>query len=179
MTRAAQARLVTALLLAGLALFVATRRPREQEPQQQSSDSPPSAPAAPAGPTPQDAIYAMLDAAREGDVAKYLDSFGGVLADALRRAASERGEAAFAQYLRESNTPVKGIAVEEPQPAAGGEVRVRVELVYADRNEAQFYYLTKPSGGERWRILRLDTSERVKTLVPYGSPADGAERGSK
>ena len=116
----------------------------------------------------------MFEAAREGEVRKYLDCFDGALAESLQRAAAERGEAGFARYLRESNAPVKGIAVEEPQVAAGGEVKVRVELVYAGRNEAQFYYLTKT--GDRWRISRLNAAEPVETLVPYGAPAVDGQR---
>jgi hypothetical protein len=45
---------------------------------------------------------------------------------------------------------------------------VRVEYVYQDRNEAQTMYLEKASSG--WKITRVDGAERVKTLVPYGTP---------
>jgi hypothetical protein len=86
--------------------------------------------------TPQDAIYAMLDAAREGDVKKYLAA---------------------------------GVAVTTPEFAPGDrEVSVRVEYVYQDRNEAQTMNLEKTAGG--WKIARVDSAERVKTLVPYGTP---------
>ena len=45
---------------------------------------------------------------------------------------------------------------------------MRVEYVYQDRNEAQMMFLEKAQGG--WRIARVDGTERVKTLVPYGTP---------
>ena len=56
----------------------------------------------------------------------------------------------------------------EPQPLSDPEVKARVEYVFQDRNEAQYFYLDKMSGG--WKIARVDSSERVKTLVPYGTP---------
>ena len=51
---------------------------------------------------------------------------------------------------------------------SNGVAKVRVEYVYQDRNEAQMMFLEKTQGG--WRIARVDGSERVKTLVPYGTP---------
>ncbi len=119
-----------------------------------------------AAPTPQDAIYAMLDAARAGDVKKYLSSYTGEMEQALERARSESDD--FAKYLRDSNAAIKGIAVMEPQPVADREVKARVEYVFQDRNEVQYFYLQKLSGG--WKISRVDSSERIKTLVPYGTP---------
>lgn len=115
---------------------------------------------------PQDTIYAMLDAARAGDVKKYMANYTGQMAQSLERARAEAVD--FAKYLRDSNTALKGIAVMEPQAQSDGEVKVRVEYVYEDRNEAQFFYLQKTSGG--WKISRVETTERVKTLIPYGTP---------
>lgn len=116
--------------------------------------------------TPQDAVYAMLDAARNGDVSTYLASYTDEMALALDRARKDSPD--FAKYLRESNAALKGIAVMEPQPQPDGSVELRVEYVYEDRNEAQFFFLEKTSG--RWKISRVETSERVKTLIPYGTP---------
>ena len=116
--------------------------------------------------TPQDAIYAMLDAARNGDVKKYMSAYAGEMAQSLERARSESAD--FAKYLRESNAALKGIAVMEPESQSDGAVKVRVEYVYQDRNEAQFFYLQKTVG--TWKIARIETAERVKTIVPYGTP---------
>lgn len=124
--------------------------------------------ATPADPTPQDAIYGMLEAARAGDVKKYLSYYAGPIAAALRQTAAEQGYAGFARYLKERNAPIKGLALNEPQPVSNREVKIRAEYVYQDRNEAQIIYLQKE--GRDWKIARLDTAERVKTLVPYGSP---------
>jgi hypothetical protein len=119
-------------------------------------------------PSPQDAIYAMLDAARAGDVKSYLASYTGQMDAALKQSLAETTEAGFAKYLTDSNAAVKGIAISEPQAVTDREVKVRVEYVYQDRNEAQTMYLEKQSEG--WKIARVDGAERVKTLVPYGTP---------
>jgi hypothetical protein len=118
--------------------------------------------------TSQAAIYGMLAAARAGDVKNYLASYTGPMEATLRRTLAETTEPAFARYLRDSNAPVKGVAVSEPEKITDGEEKVRVEFIYQDRNEAQTMYLQKgPSG---WKISRADSDERVKTLIPYGTP---------
>jgi hypothetical protein len=145
---AGQARVITIVMLTAIGLFIATRK-REPQPTALVSK-------------PQDAIYAMLDAARTGDVEQYLSYYTGGLAESLRQSVTGK-------YLRETNEPIKGIAVNEPQQITDREVKVRVEFVYQDRNEAQIFYLQK--AGEQWRIANLGTAERLKTLAPYGSPA--------
>ena len=125
-------------------------------------------PAPKAEPSPQDAIYAMLDAARVGDVKAYLTSYTGQMDAALKQSLAETTEAGFAKYLKDSNAAVKGIAISEPQTVTDRDVKVRVEYVYQDRNEAQTMYLEEGAGG--WKISRVDGAERVKTLVPYGTP---------
>ena len=119
-------------------------------------------------PTPQDAIYAMLDAARAGDVKAYLANYAGQMTPALQQSITETTEPKFAQYLKDSNAAIKGVAISEPQQLTDTQVKVRVEYVYQDRNEAQLMYLEKQSGV--WKIMQVDSTERVKTLVPYGTP---------
>lgn len=123
------------------------------------------------GPTsqnPQDAIYAMLEAARAGDVKKYLDNYTGQMEATLRQSLAETTEPAFGKYLKASTAAVKGVAVSDPQTITDVEAKVRVEYIYQDRNEAQTMYLEKGSAG--WKISRADSDERVKTLIPYGTP---------
>ena len=115
---------------------------------------------------PQDAVYAMLDAARNGDVARYMSSYTGEMAQSLTRAKSDSPD--FAKYLRDSNALLPRIAVMEPHPQPDGQVELRVEYVYEDHNEAQFFFLAKTRDG--WKISRVETSERVKTVIPYGTP---------
>jgi hypothetical protein len=121
-----------------------------------------------APPEPQDTIYIMLNAARAGDVPRYLANYTGAMKRALKQAMAESGEASFAAYLIQSNADVKGLAVGQPEKVSDAEVKVRVETIYQDRNEAQTMYLEKGPGG--WKISRTESNERVKTLVPYGTP---------
>ncbi len=148
-------------------------------------------PATTAETMPQDVIYAMLDAARDGDVGKYLTSYTGqmetyAMLDAagdddvgkylasytgqmetsLQQAVAESPD--FSKYLKDSNAAIKGVAIAEPQPISDREVKARVEYVFQDRNEVQFMFLEKTPRG--WRIARVDSAERIKTLVPYGTP---------
>ncbi|MBM3814728.1 MAG: DUF4878 domain-containing protein [Acidimicrobiia bacterium] len=163
MTKQRKAQLLTGLIMAGALAFVmlrATNRP--------VTDLIPVAAQPKADPTPQDAIYAMLDAAREGNVQAYLAAYTGQMETSLKQSIAEQGEQAFGRYLKETNQPVKGIAITEPQTLTESQVKVRVEYVFQDRNEIQFYYLEKQ--GKEWKIARLDAAERIKTLVPYGTP---------
>ena len=99
----------------------------------------------------------LVDASQdEGETSRGLRRDGTLVSDvcrlgSLRRAAAEQGEAAFAQYLRQTNELIKGIAVNEPERIGEREVKLRVELVYSDRNEAQIFHLERPAGGE-WKI---------------------------
>jgi hypothetical protein len=86
----------------------------------------------------------------------------------LRQTLAEPAKAGFAKYLRDSNAGLKGVAVSDPQEITDSEVKVRVEYVYQDRNEAQTMYLERTPKG--WKISRMDADERIQTLVPYGMP---------
>ncbi|MBI4910538.1 MAG: hypothetical protein HY820_43395 [Acidobacteria bacterium] len=121
-----------------------------------------------ADPTPQDVIYAMLDAARDGKVKDYLSHYTGQMATLLEKSIAESTQAGFEKYLKDTNAPIKGVALQEPQALTDREVKVRVEYVFQDRNEVQWMYLEK--SGNTWKIARVDSSERIKTLVPYGTP---------
>ena len=109
----------------------------------------------------------MLDAARAGDAGVYVAAFTGQMEATLRRALSETTVPGFAKYLRDSNAAIKGIAVSDPQRMTDREVKVRVEYVYQDRNNAQTMYLEK--GRDGWKISRVDNDEAVRTLIPYGT----------
>jgi len=156
MTQARKTQVLTIAVLA-VALGIAIGR-------KQLSRS--SAPAKTA--SPQDAIYAMLDASRSGDVPRYLASYSGKMRDSLDSSVRESGAERFSQYLKESNAAIKGIALSEPQPITSRESQVRVEYVYQDRNEVQTLYLE--NDGATWKITRVDATDRIKTLVPYGTP---------
>lgn len=165
MTRERKAQLLTGLVMAGALGFAAYRKGAFA-----SLDWSRLAPTAQAKreETPQDAIYAMLDAAREGKTPAYLSYYTGQMEELLRKTIADQGEPAFAKYLRDTNAPIKGIALQEPQPLTDREMKVKVEYVFADRNEVQWMYVEKVGG--KWKIARVDSSERIKTLVPYGTP---------
>ena len=128
-----------------------------------------SLPGGPKAAAPEDRIYAMLDAARNGDVNAFLNSYAGQMKETVRQSITESTPAGFAKYLRDSNVAIKGVAISSPESLSDREVKLRVEYVYADRNEVQSAYLRKD--GSSWKIFRVDGAERVKTLVPYGSAA--------
>ncbi len=112
----------------------------------------------------------MMDAARDGDVGTYLACFTGPMESSLRQIVKEKGDASLADYIRRFNGSVKGVAIQEPQTVAEGEVRLRVEYVYSDRNEAQMYFLQQSPAG--WRIARQENTEGVRVLTPYGTPVE-------
>ena len=161
---------VTIAVLAGAAaLALGMKTGWKRPPASAPSASLPPRPAAPLA-APPDPIYAMLDAARQGDVAAYLACYTGGMRTALDASVRESGREAFARYLRDSNSAIKGIAIQEPERLGNGEARIRVEYVYQDRNEVQNLYLAL--AGAVWKIARVDSAERVKTLVPYGTPVE-------
>ena len=168
MTRERKAQVATlAVLFAALAL-VAVKRGGWQASAASLSNL--VAARAPAGVSPQDTVYRMMHGARDGDVGAYLGCYTGQMESTLRQIAAEKGEAALASYIRNFNASVKGVAIQNPQSTAEREVRLRVEFVYRDRNEAQIYYLEQ--GGGSWKIARQENAEGVKTLVPYGTAVE-------
>ena len=168
MTRQEKARYLTIAVLIMAVVVVAGQKTGWRLP---SGSTPLRASEPPRSPEPRDAIYKMLDAARAGDAAAYLSCYTGQMETMLRQSQSEMGPQAFSQYLINTNKEIKGIALSEPVPLTDREARVRVEYVYQDRNEAQQFYLEK-APGDGWHIARVDSTERVKTLVPYGTPVN-------
>jgi hypothetical protein len=159
MNRERKAEIATVILLAGALTVVAARRDGWQIPVVLR----PSTPS-----TPQDAVYRMLDAARDGNVGAYLSCYTSEMQSSLRQIVKEKGENALGGYIRSFNASIKGVAIQEPHAIGDNEVRERVEFVYVDRNEAQTYYLRRT--GAEWRIERLENTQGVPTVLPYGSP---------
>lgn len=117
-------------------------------------------------PTPEDSIYAMLDAARAGDAQTYLDSFANPVRDQLVQVVKESSEPRFSEYLKSQNTAFQSVAISVADRPSESEVRARVEYVYANRNEVQSLYLRKEAS--RWKIFKVAGSDQIKTLVPFG-----------
>jgi len=118
--------------------------------------------------TPESAIWRMLDASREADPERYLNCYTGELEQQLRQNFREMGGEKFRQYLASTHRQIKGIAVFPPQMTSSAERRLPVEYVYQDRNETQQVHVRQV--GKQWKIFRVEGAERIKTLVPYGTP---------
>lgn len=166
MKKDVQAKILTAVLVAGVAVFVIAER--SGWPAGDGSVGSLISRSSDKKAEPRDTIYTMLDAARDGDVEAYVDCFVG---DAQKRIAQSRDEMTaerFGRYLTERNREIKGIAINQAEAAGEGKNRIRVEYVYADRNEVQYFTLAEQSG--EWKIVGMERAERVETLVPYGTP---------
>jgi hypothetical protein len=113
------------------------------------------------------AIYATMDAARAGDVSRYLDGYTGPMRAALQRSLDDSGGPAFARYLQGLDAGVKGLAV-RVDSSGEREAKARVEYVYQELNDVQAVYLEKERGV--WRIARTGGDQPVKAAIPYGTP---------
>jgi hypothetical protein len=117
--------------------------------------------------SPEDAVYAMLDAARVGDVRAYLDCFSGSLKDQLVATVRESTEGKFKSYLTTQNAAFQSIAVMVTD-RGDTQAIVRLEYVYKDRNEVQNVELKKE--GTSWKISNVEGAQPIRTLIPYGTP---------
>ena len=117
--------------------------------------------------TPEDTVYGMLDAARAGDTAVYVDTFSGPLQQQIQQVIRESGKTQFASYLTAQSSSFQSVALSVADQPSDVEARLRVEYVYANRNEVQTFHLRK-SGG-RWKIVGISGTDQIKTLIPYGT----------
>ena len=118
--------------------------------------------------SPQDAVCVMLDAAREGSVALYVDSYSGALRHSILQALAEQGEAKYAQYLKTTNAAIAGIAITGARDVSDSEAVVTLEYVYPNRTEAQHMTLIRESAN--WKITRVSAREHIPKAAPYGAP---------
>jgi hypothetical protein len=118
--------------------------------------------------TPEDTVYGMLDAARAGDTAVYVDTFSGALQQQIQQVIRESGKTHFASYLTAQSSSFQSVALSVADQPSDVEARLRVEYIYANRNEVQTFHLKK-SGG-RWKIIGISGTDQIKTLIPYGTP---------
>jgi hypothetical protein len=116
---------------------------------------------------PEDTVYGMLDAARAGDTTVYVDTFAGSLQQQIQQLIRESGRKQFASYLTGQSSSFQSVALSVADQPSDVEARLRVEYIYANRNEVQIFHLKK-SGG-RWKIIGISGTDQVKTLIPYGT----------
>jgi hypothetical protein len=117
--------------------------------------------------TPEDTVYRMLDAARAGNTAVYLDTFSGPLQQQIQQVIRESGKAQFASYLTGQSSSFQSVALSVTDQPSDLEARLRVEYVYSNRNEVQTYHVRK--FGSRWKIVGISGTDLTKTLIPYGT----------
>jgi hypothetical protein len=117
--------------------------------------------------SPEDTVYGMLDAARAGDTAVYVDTFAGPLQQQIQQVIRESGKKQFAAYLTAQSSSFQSVALSVADQARDAEARLRVEYVYTNRNEVQTFHLKK-SGG-RWKIIGISGTDQIKTLIPFGT----------
>lgn len=108
---------------------------------------------------PEDTVYRMLNAARDGNVEAYLDSYTGEMEASLRQTLAQRTSQGFAKDLQGNNRTMQRIVVGEPVKVSDREAAVRVEYVYEHRHEIQVLHLSKGTGG--WKIFRSETGNDV------------------
>jgi len=117
--------------------------------------------------TPEDAVYAMLDAARAGNTGVYVDIFSGPLQQQIRQVIRESGKTQFATYLAAQSSSFQSVALSVADQPSDVEARLRVEYVYSNRNEVQTFHLKKSEG--HWKIIGISGTDQIKTLIPYGT----------
>jgi len=123
--------------------------------------------------SPESVVHRMVDAARRGAVRDYLACFGGALRRQLEGARKDAGDGAFGRDLRSRYAEVTGVAttrgtVEGPADGESGEILLRMETVYRDRNEVQEVRLRRMFGG--WRIVATGPARGVVMPIKYGTP---------
>lgn len=120
-------------------------------------------------PEPGETVFAMVQAAQQGDIGRYLDCFWGSLRTRLEQTDKEMGRRAFGEHLARTAGEITGVTVHgDPEPV-GSDVKVQAEMVYRDKNETQEFVLTQRRG--RWLISGMTNPQRIKTIIPYGSEA--------
>ncbi len=120
--------------------------------------------------SPEDVIWRMSDAAREGNSQAYIDCFGGALRQNLQKTATDMGEAQFSRYLKKLNDEMTGIAVSDLEQTTDQTASLRVEFLFRGKSEAQKHHFNLVDG--KWKIEGIDNAERFNVPIPYGANAN-------
>lgn len=124
--------------------------------------------------TPAEAIEDAYDAARHGDLPRYMGRLADPVATQLARVRTDRGDAYLRDYLVRLTGPIKGLACDltRREERGPGMVCLPVQFTYADHNETQRFALVLLNGS--WRISRAEQQRGAPTLIPYGTPIEQA-----
>lgn len=114
-------------------------------------------------------VHSLLQSARDGDVAAYVDAFDQPIRARIEREIDEQGATAFAAALRQAAQSRKSRAVFAPVREGDDVASVVVETVYVDHNERQTYRLgRKPEG---WLITGVTTVRGQQPPSRFGATA--------
>jgi len=122
----------------------------------------------PTGDEPDGAVWALFDAQKAGNVRRYLALLGGEALAGPERLVQEKGKAAFADYLKQRDREIKGIAIKGRKDAQNAHVILQVDLVYADGQEEHEFTLRRKGG--RWQVVQVSGGARHPSPIPYGTP---------
>ena len=139
-------------------------------------------------PAPIQAVWAMYESARRGDINKYIDCFVPESQSAIKDTLKSMGEKTFRDYLRNKANGVLGVSIYSLQgkdqnttgPANSGNteasaasegfdediITLPVEIVYKGRNEIQVFTLKRQ--GKAWKILSVSLPTLSPQPIPYG-----------
>jgi hypothetical protein len=171
---------VLTVALMGLLLWSGSKRPPELSPPATNTDASRNTGTATttgiSAPSPAELrLTKLLDCATRGDVAGYLESFGGVLRERLQREMNERGREAFAADLKRAARSRKSHAMFAVEPEGPAAARITVETVYPDRNERQTYHLTQETDSAGWLVTDVETVRSQVPQAKYGTMASFQE----
>ena len=116
---------------------------------------------------PQDAVFAVIDSARAGDVKGYLSGFSGGMRERLAEQAERDGEGRFAEYLQQSAREIAGIYIQKEVQFGEAEVQLDVDFIFPARTEKQRYRLVKE--GKAWKISDIQNAEYREAIEEYGA----------
>jgi len=123
----------------------------------------------PGGPEkPEDSIRQFFDAASRGDSKRCLKLCSGELRRSLEGLRQQMARERFEEQLRQTTKGLKGLAIYSPQPVNENTVRIRTELIYADRNEVQQFTVSQEGTG--WRITSISSSDTHRPPIAFGTP---------
>ena len=118
--------------------------------------------------TPEEAIAAFFDAARDGNTRAYLQLTTGDLRQSLDQLRRQQGGETFQANLQRTNDGIVGQAVRELPGAPTGMATYEVELIFKDRNEVQTFRLEQSGSG--WAIASIEVARVYQPEIAYGTP---------
>jgi hypothetical protein len=117
--------------------------------------------------TPAERVNAMARYSSEGMAPEYIDCFTGQLRAALEQTRDQMKPGAFGELLRNRSASVRGVAISDQTQPDENTSKMKVEWIFEDRNEAQYFTLLKVDGD--WKISEMSGAQYNKPEIPYGT----------